>query len=93
MEALVGTVVLVPYFDELTGTGSGAQYHIAGFGAFYITGYNFAGSYKVDSLIDGVPVCTGEDRCLEGFLIEDYVATGVPGGGTDFGVQVIGFSG
>jgi hypothetical protein len=94
MENLVGTVVLIPYFNEFRGTGSGAEYQIAGFGAFYLTGYNFAGQYKEASLVTGEQVCTGEDRCLEGFLIDDFVVSGPPGGGgTDFGVVVIGFVG
>ena len=93
MENLVGTVVLIPYFDEFVGTGAGAEYHIAGFGAFYLTGYNFAGQYKEASLVTGLQVCTGEDRCLEGFLIDDYVLSGPPGGSSDFGVTVIGFVG
>jgi Flp pilus assembly protein TadG len=94
MENLVGTVVLIPYFNEFDGTGAGAEYHIAGFGAFYLTGYNFAGQYKERSLVTGNQVCTGEDRCLEGFLIKDYVVSGTPGGGgTDFGVVVVGFVG
>ncbi|MCL1594195.1 MAG: pilus assembly protein TadG-related protein [Actinomycetia bacterium] len=94
LENIVGTVQLIPYFDDIVGVGSGAQYHVAGFGALYVTGYNFAGRFKERSTWDGAQVCTGEDRCLEGYFIDDWVVEGgTPGGGTDFGVVVIGFVG
>ena len=95
MEGLIGTVVLIPFFDEFRGTGSGAEYHVAGFGALYVTGYNFAGLYKWDSEYSGLPVCTGEDRCIEGYFIEDWVAEDDGGGlgGTDFGVVIVKFVG
>jgi hypothetical protein len=93
MENLVGTVVLIPYFDDFRSTGAGAEYHVAGFGAVYVTGYNFAGQYKEASLITGNQVCTGEERCIEGYLIDNWVVSGGELGGSDFGVVTIAFTG
>ncbi len=92
---LVGTVQLIPYFDEHAGTGENAQYHISGFGAFYITGYNFAGQYKERSLIDNQYPCSGEDRCIEGYFIGDWVASGGSGigGGNDHELNIIVLTG
>src|SRR4029079_1412278 len=39
LSTLRNTVVLIPIYDELTGTGSNITYHLAKFAAFYITGY------------------------------------------------------
>jgi hypothetical protein len=89
MENLVGEVVLLPYFDEFRSVGANSEYHVAGFGAFYITGYNFGGQYKEDSIVDGTPPCKGEDRCIEGYVIGDWVASGGDIGGSDLGVVVI----
>jgi Flp pilus assembly protein TadG len=91
---LVGTVQLIPYFDDVTGTGSGAEYHVAGFGAFYITGLKFPGITE-NSIIPGLlgaPPCTGSINCIQGYLIEDWVVSGGGEiGGNDFGVVIIKF--
>lgn len=94
MAATIGTVQLIPYFDDYTGTGTGGEYQIAGFGAFYVTGYNFGGSFKEDSLIDGQPPCTGNDRCIQGYLIGDWAVldNGAPLSAVDHGVYVTRFS-
>ena len=47
--ALVNTTVLLPVYDQLTGTGSGGKYHIVGFAAFYLTGFKFNGNNKSPS--------------------------------------------
>ena len=88
MGNIVGTVQYVPYFDDVVGTGTSAQYHIDGYGALYVTGYNFGGGYKEDSLIDGLPPCTGDDRCIQGYMIGDWVESNIPAGlgGGGYGV-------
>jgi hypothetical protein len=92
MESLIGEVVLIPYFDDVVGIGNGAQYHVAGFGAFYITGYNFTGQYKENSVITGDKACDPPDTCIEGYLIDPWIASGGGEiGGGDFGVVVIQF--
>ncbi len=89
MSAYVGKVILLPYFDEHRGVGENAEYHVAGFGAIYVTGYNFGGQYKRNSLVTGSRPCTGELRCIEGYVIGDWVASGGPIGGPNLGVIVI----
>ncbi len=92
MAALVGTVALFPYFDDVQGTGNNATYHISGFGALYVTGFNFGGPYKQNSLITGAPVCSGSSRCMEGYFIGDWVVTGGGGiGGPGQGVIAVEF--
>jgi Flp pilus assembly protein TadG len=61
--ALLGTTVLLPIFDDATGTGSGAQYHVYGYAAFKLTGYYLGGSF------DPSPSpCSGNERCLRGYF-------------------------
>jgi Flp pilus assembly protein TadG len=62
LERLLGTTVLLPVFDESTGNGSHAQYHVYGYVAFKLTGYYFAGQYK------GTRACGGSDRCIRGYF-------------------------
>jgi hypothetical protein len=89
MVNLVGKVVLLPYFEGFRSVGGNAEYEVAGFGAFYITGYNFGGQYKESSIVFGTLPCKGEDRCIEGYVIADWIATGGDIGGADLGVVVI----
>lgn len=92
---LRGHVVMLPYFndaegDGTQGTGAGAAYHVYGYGAVYVTGYHFGGQYRGRSLIDGQRPCSGEDRCIEGYAIGDWV-TKTPGklGGPDLGLTLV----
>lgn len=91
LEDVLGTVQVIPYFNDVTGTGNNAIYHMDGFGALYVTGYNLGGLYKEKSLIDGQPVCTGSLRCIQGYLIGDWIQSGASTGlgGTQYGVVAL----
>jgi hypothetical protein len=54
--------VLLPIFDSSAGTGSGASYHIFGYAAFTITGYDFGGQHSWNS------PCHGNARCIRGYF-------------------------
>lgn len=65
--ALMNTTVLLPLFDQATGTGANATYRIFGYAAFRLTGYNFGGQYK------STPApCSGNERCVAGYFV-NYV--------------------
>ena len=85
MEDIVGTIQFIPFFDDILGTGNNATYHVAGFAALYVTGYNFGGQYKE---VPGSVPCSGNDRCIAG-----YFTTGTAGdggiGGDNRGVVVV----
>ena len=51
--ALIGKTILIPIFDQDTGTGGNGRYHIYGYAAFTFTGYDFGGTYK------GTNICSG----------------------------------
>jgi Flp pilus assembly protein TadG len=96
LASAVGTIVLLPYFDRTTGTGSGGKYRIEGFGAFYLTGYYVGGGgWTRNSIVTGNPPCTGSDRCIQGYVVGDYVSSDDDGalGGIDRGVTIIKFVG
>ena len=44
LDGRVGTVLLFPVYDTLTGTGQNAQYNIIGWVGFYLTGYDIHGN-------------------------------------------------
>jgi Flp pilus assembly protein TadG len=62
--------VLLPIFDKAGGTGSGAWYHVYGYAAFTLTGYDFGGQFNGDLTEVGSAkkICggNGSDRCVTG---------------------------
>jgi Flp pilus assembly protein TadG len=77
----LGTEMLFPVYDTLTGTGSNAEYHVIGWAAFHLESFDAQGTtgtitgYFTDITWDGIP------------------ATTPTGGGPNFGahtVQLVG---
>jgi hypothetical protein len=77
----LGTEMLFPVYDTLTGTGSNAEYHVIGWAAFHLESFDAQGNtgtitgYFTDITWDGIP------------------ATTPTGGGPNFGahtVQLVG---
>ena len=85
---ILNHIVFIPWFDDLDGNGNNGEFHIAGFGAFYVTGYNFGGQYKAPN--NNEP-CTGQIRCLEGYFVKKTITEGDIGG-TDHGLLVVKFT-
>lgn len=83
--ALLGTEIPLPFFDDLTGTGNNGAYHVAGFGLFHVTGYNFGGQYKQPK---SSPPCSGDERCLAGYFTTGAIYTGTRGG-PDYGLAIV----
>lgn len=91
LEALVlNQVVLVPFFNDVRGLGANGEYLVAGFVAFYVTGYNFGGQYKEPSAKDAP--CSGDERCLAGYVTTESAYDGTLGG-PDRGIVLIKLTG
>ena len=93
LPGLLGNTILIPVYDQAGGSGSGAWYHVYGFVAFTVTGWNFSGGGASSRLhIDSsAPSCTGSCRGLQGFFTDwvslDGSLTNL--GGPDLGVSDI----
>lgn len=85
LAGLVGEEIPLPFFNDLYGVGTNGQYHIAGFGMFEITGFNFGGSYKMPI---GTPPCSGDERCLSGRFTSGAIYDG-EFGGQDHGIVLV----
>jgi hypothetical protein len=105
--SLKGKVVYVPVFDCKysgsttitpttncnTGTGSNTYYHVAGYAAFYISGWYFS-SVKEKSVWNNQYPCSGSERCVSGWFLKDLVPSGEitptnPGGAPNFGLNTV----
>ena len=86
MLALVGTDVPLPFFDDTDGLGSNGRYHIAGFGLFHVTGFNFGGLFKAPD--PATAPCNGDERCISGYFTRGVIYDGEPGG-SDHGLVLV----
>lgn len=71
-------VVLLPVYDDVTGTGSGASYHLKSFVAFSVQGWAFSGSDKLPMVYNNSPEtksleCKGNCRGIIGKFVK-YVS-------------------
>jgi Flp pilus assembly protein TadG len=91
--ANVGKILYLPIYSSASKTGK--TYTIAGYAAFYVTGYTLPAAHpkKVPSPIHG-NWCTGSDQCIYGFFTKALVpSSGVVGTGPSFGASVLGLIG
>jgi hypothetical protein len=64
LQGRIGTELLFPVYDTLTGTGSNASYHVIGWAAFHLESINASGTggtitgYFTDITWDGIPATT-----------------------------------
>lgn len=78
------TIVYIPIYDGVQGTGGNGTYHLKGFAAFVLTGYSLPGAKK-NSWVPGGPPggeCKGSDKCVYGFFTQGLVPAGAIGGPT-----------
>lgn len=73
-------IVLLPIFDAVTGTGSGAVFHLVSFAAFKVIGWKFTGNSSLpDTFRNASPyvssslACTGSCRGIIGTFVK-YVS-------------------
>ena len=85
-DLIFNETVFIPFFDDVWGLGSNGTYQIAGFGAFFVTGYNFGGQYKTPSM--STAPCKGAQNCLQGYFTTGVVYEG-PLGGQNRGLVVV----
>ena len=82
------TVLYLPVFDGLGGSGHNGVYHLKGFAAFVVTGYNLPG-LKDKSSISNQEYCHGSEKCIYGFFTQGLVDEGGTIGGSDLGARVV----
>lgn len=68
LDARIGTVLLFPVYDTLTGVGTNAKYHIVAWVGFKLTGYNLSGNngtlsgYFTDITWQGIPAAANSGQ-------------------------------
>lgn len=79
-------VVLIPVYDATNDlNGTNAQYHIAGYAGFYVTGYRFSGGPEwTRADYPGTP-CHPSDRCITGYFTRWISADAFDLDGSNYG--------
>ncbi len=82
-------------YDDAWGTGANGRYHIAGFAAFYLTGYFLPSAHPTsDSPYNSAIRCRGSDKCIYGWFTQGLIPNpGTIGGGTGMGAKVVTLAG
>ena len=71
IRALLGSTILIPIFDNVTGLGANGQYHIYGFAAFQLTSYRLGGSPDWNGALPSYAACgSGDVRCVGGHFTQ-----------------------
>jgi Flp pilus assembly protein TadG len=88
------TVVYVPVYTTISGTGSNQTYTLLGFAAFVITGYHITGSFKEDDWLNSANNCTGNQFCIDGYFTQGLIpSTGGLGPGNGLGASIVKLTG
>jgi hypothetical protein len=88
------TVLVLPVYDGVKGTGQNTTYHISGYAGFVVTGYQLPG-FSAKSWLTGATDCGGggggkSTTCVLGYFVGplDLFTGQTPGPGPNLGVTV-----
>lgn len=93
LTSMAGETVLLPVYDDLGGTGASAYYHIRGWAAFRLLGWNFPGLSHDNQTYAGAH-CKGSCKGIIGRFVS-FVSLDdrFSSGGPNLGTSVVGLSG
>jgi len=88
------TLVFLPVYSAISGTGSNVTYTLLGFAAFVITGYHITGSFKANDWLNPANNCKGNNFCIDGYFTQGLIpSTGGLGGGNGLGASIVKLTG
>jgi len=83
------TVLAMPIYDGIQGTGTNSTYHIVGVSEFVVTGYKLP-SLSAPSTVTGKDYCKGSDKCIYGYFTTGIIPVGSSiGGSTNYGATAV----
>lgn len=83
------SVIFIPVYDSVSGTGSNTEYHIAGMAAFVLTGFSLPSIGREKSWLSDAHLCKGSDKCIYGYFTQALVPVTGPIGGPDLGARIV----
>jgi Flp pilus assembly protein TadG len=86
------TLIFIPVYTKVTGTGTNSVYTLKGFAAFVITGYRMPG-FSASDWLNPNNNCKGSDFCINGYFTQALIPSTGSIGGTNLGATIIVLSG
>ena len=86
------TLIFIPVYTKVTGTGTNAVFTLKGFAAFVITGYHLPG-FAASDWLNPKNDCKGSDFCINGFFTQGLIPSAGSVGGPNLGASIIVLSG
>lgn len=87
------TLVYLPVYSAISGTGNNQTYTLLGFAAFVITGYHITGSFQAKDWLTNKSPCTGSDFCISGFFTQGLIPSTGGLGGKGLGASIVKLTG
>ena len=86
------TLIFIPIYISISGTGANGTYTLKGFAAFVMTGYHLPG-FKASDWLNPANNCTGSTFCINGYFTQGLVPNPGTIGGNNLGADIIVLSG
>jgi Flp pilus assembly protein TadG len=86
------TLVFLPVYVSVSGTGSGVSYTLKGFAAFVVTGYHMP-SFAAPDWLKPANDCRGSAFCLNGYFTKGLIPASGSLGGPNLGAVIVQLSG
>ena len=89
------SLIYIPVYTSVTGSGASAVYNLKGVAAFVVTGYNIPGSTfnKYTDWLKSTNQCTGTTYCINGYFVRDDFSGGGALGTSNLGLYMINLTG
>jgi len=86
------TLIFIPIYISISGTGANGTYTLKGFAAFVMTGYHLPG-FQASDWLNPANNCTGSTFCINGYFTQGLVPNPGTIGGNNLGADIIVLSG
>jgi Flp pilus assembly protein TadG len=89
------TLIYIPVYTSVTGSGASAVYNLLGIAGFVVTGYNVPGSSftNYSDWLNSANNCTGTTYCINGYFVQQLLPYAGTLGASSVGLNVIRLSG
>jgi len=88
------TLVFLPVYSAISGTGSSVTYTLLGFAAFVITGYHITGaSFQAKDWLTNKYPCSGNNFCISGYFTQGLIPSTGGLNGKGLGASIVELTG
>jgi Flp pilus assembly protein TadG len=86
------TLLFVPVYTQVAGTGQNGTYTLKGFAAFVVTGYHLP-SLTASDWLNPKNDCKGANQCINGYFTQGLIASVGSLGGVNLGATIVTLTG